>query len=89
MPETIVAYRWLAEAFEPAIAEVPADLWGKREAAEVFHEVLENRWYLSQAAGQDVGVLEAARDYVQNVLPKASDERTVLAPLPAATEEET
>ena len=80
VPETIVAYRWLAEVFEPAIAEVPADLWGKREAAEVFHEVLEHRWYLSQAAGQDVGVLEATRDYVQNVLPQASDERTVLAP---------
>jgi hypothetical protein len=83
VPETIVAYRWLAEVFEPAIAAVPAGLWGKREAAEVFHEILENRWYLSQVAGRDVGIRRAARDYVKNVLPQARDERMVLAPEPA------
>jgi len=83
VPETIVAYRWLAEVFEPAIAAVRPELWGKREAAEVFHEILEHRWYLSQRAERDIGVLKAARDYVKNVLPQASDERTVLAP-PAA-----
>jgi len=88
VPETIVAYRWLAEVFEPAIAEVPGDLWGKREAAEVFHEVLEHRWYLSQAAGRDIGVLRAARDYVRTVLPQASDERTVLAPPPGPADRE-
>ncbi|MBA3243862.1 MAG: DUF4032 domain-containing protein [Actinobacteria bacterium] len=83
VPETIVAYRWLAEVFEPAIAAVRPELWGKREAAEVFHEILEHRWYLSQRAERDIGVLKAARDYVKNVLPQASDERTALAP-PAA-----
>ena len=87
VPETIVAYRWLAEVFEPAIAAVPAELWGKREAAEVFHEILENRWYLSQAAGRDVGIKRAARDYVKNVLPRARDERMVLAPEPADEDE--
>ena len=89
VPETIVAYRWLAEVFEPAIAAVPPELWGKREAAEVFHEILEHRWYLSQTAGRDVGVLKAARDYVKNVLPQASDERTVFAPPPPAAEDKT
>ena len=24
-----------------------AELWGKRDAAEVFHEALEHRWFLS------------------------------------------
>jgi len=88
VPETIVAYRWLAEVFEPAIATVPPELWGKREAAEVFHEILEHRWYLSQGAGNDVGIMSAARDYVRNVLPQARDERTtVLAPEPAEEDE--
>ena len=86
VPETIVAYRWLAEVFEPAIATVPPELWGKREAAEVFHEILEHRWYLSQSAGRDVGILQSARDYVQDVLPQARDERMVLAPEPAEEE---
>jgi len=88
VPQTIVAHRWLAEVFEPAIAAVRAELWGKREAAEVFHEILEHRWYLSQRAERDVGVMEAARDYVENVLPQARDERTVLAPPDVAADEE-
>jgi hypothetical protein len=76
--ETIVAYRWLAEVFEPAIAGVPAELYGKREAAEIFHEILEHRWYLAQAAGADVGLDRAVESYVDNVLPHVPDERTVL-----------
>jgi hypothetical protein len=88
VPETIVAYRWLAEVFEPAIATVQPELWGKREAAEVFHEILEHRWYLSQEAGRDVGILQAAREYVREVLPQARDERMVLAPEPAEDDED-
>ena len=78
MPETIVAYRWLAEVFEPAIAGVPPELCGKREAAEIFHEILEHRWYLSQAAGADVGLDRAGASYVENVLRHVPDERTLL-----------
>jgi len=78
LPETIVAYRWLAEVFEPAIAGVPPELYGKREAAEIFHEILEHRWYLSQAAETDVGLDRAVVSYVENVLPHVPDERTVL-----------
>lgn len=78
LPETIVAYRWLAEVFEPAIAAVPAELFGKREAAEIYHEILEHRWYLSQAAGADVGLDRATASYVENVLRHVPDERTLL-----------
>jgi Domain of unknown function (DUF4032)/Lipopolysaccharide kinase (Kdo/WaaP) family len=78
LPETTVAYRWLAEVFEPAIAGVPAELCGKREPAEIFHEILEHRWYLAQAAGADVGLDRAVASYVHDVLPNVPDERTVL-----------
>ena len=37
--------------------------------AEIFHEVLEHRWYMSEAAGRDVGTTAAARDYFEQVLP--------------------
>ena len=77
LPITVVAYRWLSEVFEPAVAAVPEELWGKREAAEVFHEILEHRWYLSEQEGKDVGILEAAASYVENVLRHAPDERIV------------
>lgn len=51
---------------------------GKLEPAEIFREVLEHRWFLSEAAGKDVGSLPAARSYVRDVLAHKPDELTVL-----------
>jgi hypothetical protein len=80
LPETVAIHSWLAEIFEPAVAAVPPELWGKREAAEVFHEALEHRWYLSQRRGTDVGLMTAIADYVETVLRHAPDERALLEP---------
>ena len=81
VPESVAVHRWLAEVFEPAIAAIPGDLWGKRQAAEVFHEALEHRWFLSQEQGEDIGLMPAVEAYIENVLPYAPDERAVLAPV--------
>ncbi len=78
LPESIVAYRWLAEVFEPTIAAIPQELQGKLEPAEVYHQVLEHRWFLSEEAGQDVGMREAVRAYVDEFLKFQPDERTVV-----------
>ncbi len=78
LPESIVAYRWLAEVFDPTIAAIPHELRGKLEPAEVYHQVLEHRWFLSEEAGQDVGMREAVRSYVDDVLKFQPDERTVV-----------
>ena len=59
VPETVAVHKWLSEVFEPAVAAIPAEHWGKRDAAEVFHEALEHRWFLSQQAGEDVGLMPA------------------------------
>jgi hypothetical protein len=80
VPESVAAYRWRAEVFEPAVAAVPPELWAKRQAAEVFHEILEHRWLLSERRGSDVGLETAVRAYVDEVLRHAPDERSVLAP---------
>ena len=77
-PESVVAYRWLTECFEPSIAAVPADLRGKREAAELFHEILEHRWFLSEAAQRDVGMPAAVDSYIDEVLRHRPDEKAVL-----------
>ncbi len=84
LPESVVAYRWLAEVFEPAVARAPSELRGKRDAAELFHEILEHRRHLSEAAGRDVTLESAADAYVEEVLAGTPDERTVLL---AASEE--
>ena len=88
VPETVAVHRWLSEVFEPAVAAVPAELWGKRDAAEVFHEALEHRWFLSQQADEDVGLMPAVDAYVEDVLRHAPDERAVLEPEAAADEPE-
>jgi Domain of unknown function (DUF4032) len=69
--ETVAARRWLSDVFEPTVAVVPAELRGRLEPAEVFHQVLDHRWYLSEAAGHDVGLQEAVKSYVETVLPNA------------------
>jgi hypothetical protein len=79
-PESVVAYRWLTECFEPSIAEVPVELRGKREPAELFHEILEHRWFLSEAARRDVGMPAAVTSYVETVLRHRPDEKAVLEP---------
>ena len=78
LPEAIVAFRWLAEIFEPTIAGVPPELCEKREPAEIFHEILEHRWYLSEAAGADIELDDAVTAYVDDVLRHVPDERALL-----------
>jgi hypothetical protein len=67
--EVVAANRWLEEVYDPVIAAIPEDLRGRLPPAEIFHEILEHRWYMSEAAGRDVGTTAAARDYVKKVLP--------------------
>jgi Domain of unknown function (DUF4032)/Lipopolysaccharide kinase (Kdo/WaaP) family len=76
VPETVAAARWLDERFEPTIDGVPPDLVGKLEPAELYHQVLEHLWFMSEAAGFDVGLGEAVTSYVRDVLaPLPSEQR--------------
>lgn len=70
----LVANRWLTTIYEPITAMVPPDARGKLEPAEVFHEVLVHRWYLSERAGHEVNIFDTARDYVATVLLNRPDE---------------
>jgi hypothetical protein len=78
IPESVAAYRWLVEIFEPTVAAVAAEHHGKREAAEIFHEVIQHKWYLSEQTGHDVGVEAAVVSYTSTVLPSEPDELRVL-----------
>jgi hypothetical protein len=76
--EEIVAHEWLSDVFEPVVRAVPQQLGQKLEPAEVFHEVLEHRWYLSERRGRDVPLREVVDDYLRTVLPKKPDEAAIL-----------
>ena len=78
LSESVVASRWREEVFEPTVAGIPAELQSRLPAAEVFHQVLEHRWFLSEREGKDVGIEEAARSYVEGELPRHAPERVIL-----------
>jgi hypothetical protein len=67
--ESAAATRWLSEVYDPVVSSIPDRLRGKRDEPEVFHEVLEHRWVMSEQAARDVGTTAAAADYFEHVLP--------------------
>ena len=79
--EAIVAHQWLTERFEPVVNSVPAEMRGKLEPAELYHEVLEHRWYLSERAGQEVPIFDAASSYMDTVLQRLPDEAVAVSSL--------
>jgi len=72
--EAIVAHEWLTDRFEPIVQSVPMDLRAKLEPAELYHEVLEHRWFLSERAGAEVSMEKAATSYMNTVLHGLPDE---------------
>jgi hypothetical protein len=76
VPDVVAANRWLEEVFDPVVRRIPPELADKLDPVEVFHEVLEHRWFLSEEAGTDVGTAEAAESYIADVLPTVPDELT-------------
>ncbi len=75
VPESVAAARWMDERFEHALAAIPPEMAGKLEPAELYHQVLEHRWFLSERAGGDVGLDETVASYVADVLATAPAEQ--------------
>ncbi len=82
VPDVVAGARWLAEVYEPVVRAIPAALRDRLDEAEIFHEVLEHRWLLSEAAGRDIGTTAAMDDYFVTILPRVPDELTTGHPAP-------
>ncbi|GAA2238166.1 DUF4032 domain-containing protein [Streptomyces nogalater] len=67
----VLAHRWVRDVFRPTVRAVPPELRGTMDPAEIYHQLLEHRWYLSERAQHDIGLDTAVRDYIENVLPRA------------------
>ncbi len=74
--KALAANRWLEEIYQPVVTSIPEQLLHKLDPVEVFHEVLEHRWFLSEEAGGDVGTAAAAASYMTDVLPTVPDALT-------------
>ncbi len=84
VPDVVAANTWLVEVYEPVVQAIPAELRSRLDEPEIFHEVLEHRWFLSEAAGLDVGTTAATKDYLTRVLPNVPDDLTVTVQVPPA-----
>ncbi|XRQ10115.1 DUF4032 domain-containing protein [Actinomadura welshii] len=76
VPEVVASNGWLADVYEPVVNAVPDHLKDRLDEVELFHEVLEHRWFLSEKAGRDIGTTAAARDYFASVLPAVPEDLT-------------
>ncbi len=74
--DVVAASTWLTEVYEPVVRAIPAELRGRLDEAEVFHEVLEHRWLLSEAAAKDIGTTAAMEDYFRTILPQVPEALT-------------
>ena len=80
MDEEMMAHEWLSRVFEPVVKSIPRDLKGKLEPAEVFHQLLEHRWFMSQSQARDIPLSEALTAYINDILRHRRDEATVIVP---------
>ena len=53
---------------------------GKLEPAEIYHQVLEHRWFMSQDLGREVDSTEAVNSYITNVLAHRREEEALIEP---------
>ncbi|SDJ20338.1 protein of unknown function [Frankineae bacterium MT45] len=87
IPEALAARRWLDEKFYATLAMVPPELRQKLPDAELYHEINEHRWFLSEAQGYDVGRQTAVATYVDSVLSYLPDAKVEILTGGPPTEE--
>jgi len=76
--EQISAHMWVTEAFERVMSLIPKQIRGKLEPAQIYHEFLQHRWYMSEEAGFDVGRDIAATHYAETVLKNRPNEKAII-----------
>ncbi|MFE2447361.1 DUF4032 domain-containing protein [Stenotrophomonas sp. NPDC087984] len=64
----VLAHRWVRDVFRPTVRRVPKELRGVTDTAQIYYELLEHRWLLSERAGRDVGLEATVEDYIRTVL---------------------
>jgi len=82
--EEVLAHEWLSNSFEPVVTAIPKHLSGRLEPAEIYHQVLEHRWYMMENNKRDIPAAEAVQSYIDNVLVNRREEEAYLSPMTEA-----
>jgi len=65
VPLSSAAHSWLEEVYLPTIERLRPLAQASLDPAEVYCQLLEHKWYLSERAGRDVGLAAAVDDFLK------------------------
>jgi len=65
---SMAAHRWLEQMYRPTTQRLREALGQRDDETELYCQVLEHKWYLSERAKKDVGHKVALGDYIKNRL---------------------
>ncbi|MGW8143457.1 MAG: DUF4032 domain-containing protein [Anaerolineales bacterium] len=66
-PLSLAAYNWLEEIYLPTIASMGSRIDQYNDPAELYCQILEHKWYLSEKAKHDVGHQYAVADFLKTI----------------------
>lgn len=69
-PMSAAAYHWQKTIYEPTIERLKPYVKPDFDTAELYCQVLEHKWYMSEKAQRDVGHTVALEDYLQHIASK-------------------
>ncbi len=61
--------RWVRDVVGPAIRRLESAIGAQRDPMQVYCDVLEHKWFLSEAAGSDIGLDAAIASYLEQGAP--------------------
>ncbi len=69
VPLSVAAFRWQTERYEPTVQRLEALVGRAGDPSELYCQVLEHKWFLSERAQKDVGLEVAVADYERRFAP--------------------
>jgi hypothetical protein len=75
----VAAERWLREVYRPTLARIAETVGPGRDLVQAYCDVLEQKWYLSEGAGFDVGLELATEAYIYLGAPAPETTRDIEA----------
>ena len=72
--EQEAAERWMVDVLEPSLQAILPTVGAKRDPLQAYCDVLEEKWILSELAGQDVGLEAAIEAYLRLGAPAPEDD---------------
>jgi hypothetical protein len=67
-PLSAAAYQWQVNVYQPVVERLKPLIKADMNIAELYWQVLEHKWFLSERAKHDVGHQAAVEDYIRNNL---------------------